>query len=324
MLGVMDRRLALAALPMLGLMACDRQTAQGTAQQVLRLGIDVWPGYLPGVLADELGTMGQAGIQLAVSFPGNTDHMLADFVAGRYDVIGVSLGDLVNITRGSNGVVVILVTDESSGGDAILARPGLALDRPGRLRIGTNLNGFGEVFLREYLRRRDPDPVQWELVYADAADVPRLLADKALDLGHTWEPYASQAAAAGARRVFTSASTPGLIPDVLVTTPATLQRRGPVLRQFVKAWLEAVAWWLANPAQAGKLLARRVPSTLGAVSLDGLTLMDLAANRRLMGVNQAPAALDEVIQRYSDYFLERGSVARPVVPASLLRPELLP
>jgi NitT/TauT family transport system substrate-binding protein len=322
---MMDRRGVLAALSAVGLATgCERSALPQAAPQPLRLAIDVWPGYLPGVLADELGQLGAAGIQLAVSFPGNTDHMLADFVAGRYDIIGVSLGDLVNITRGSNGVVVILVSDESSGGDAILARPGLRLDRPGRLRIGTNLSGFGEVFLREYLKSRPADPVTWEFVNADAADVPRLLADQALDLGHTWEPYASQAAALGATRVFTSASTPGLIPDVLVTTPATLQRRGPVLRQFLKAWLEAVDWWLANPAAAAAKMARRVPRTMGAISLEGLRLMTLADNRRLLGAQQGQAGLDPVVKRYSDYFLERGSVAHPVDPRTLLRPDLLP
>jgi NitT/TauT family transport system substrate-binding protein len=323
---MMDRRRRrwLGVVPALGLAACGRGSARPAHLQTLRLGIDVWPGYLPGMLADEMGKLVPQGIQLAVSFPGNTDHMLADFVAGRYDVIGVSLGDLVNITRGSNGVVVILVTDESAGGDAILARPGLKLDRPGRLRIGTNLSGFGEVFLREYLKRRTPDPIQWEFVNADAADVPRLLADKALDLGHTWEPYASQAAALGATRVFTSASTPGLIPDVLVTTPATLQRRGPVLRQFLKSWLEAVDWWREHPAAAAAKLAHRVPATMGPVSLDGLKLMDLADNQRLLGAHHLPAALDAVVRRYSDYFLERGSVARPVDAAALLRPDLLP
>lgn len=321
---MIDRRTALALLPSLALTACERDRLPPAQLQVLRLAIDVWPGYLPGILADEMGKLVPAGVRLAVSFPGNTDHMLADFVAGRYDVIGVSLGDLVNITRGSNGVVVILVTDESAGGDAILAGPGVKLDRPGRLRIGTNLSGFGEVFLREFLKSRTADPIDWEFVNADAADVPRLLADKSLDLGHTWEPYASQAAALGATRVFTSANTPGLIPDVLVTTPATLQRRGPVIKKFLKAWLEAVDWWRANPAAAAAMIGRRVPSTMGAVSLDGLKLMDLADNQRLLGAHHAPAALDSVVKRYSDYFVERGSVARPVDPATLLRPDLLP
>jgi NitT/TauT family transport system substrate-binding protein len=136
----------------------------------------------------------------------------------------------------------------------------------------------------------------------------------------------AQAVQAGSVRLFGSDETPGLIPDVLVATRSTLERRRPVLQAFVQAWLRAVDWWAAHPGDAARLIGRRVGVPPGRVSLQGVRLMGLADNRRLLGGAGARAApaLAGTVLRYSDFFLTRGTVARPVDPLALLRPELLP
>ena len=289
----------------------------------LRLAMDLWPGYYPALLADSLGWLNAAGVHLSLSLPGNTDRMMADFAAGRYDLVAVSLGDLINTTRGHSSVQVILVSDESAGGDAVLARPGLG-SRRGALKVATNLGGFGELFLREFAQASRLDTHRWVWVNADAAEIPQLLANGTIDLGHTWEPYAGQAVKAGAQRLFTSAETPGLIPDVLVATRSTIERRKPVLKAFVKAWLRAVDWWSGHPVEAAQLIAHRAQVDAATVSLQGVRLMGVADNRRLLGADGETPALAGTVLRYSDFFLNRGAVARPVDPAFLLRPELLP
>jgi hypothetical protein len=52
-----------------GLAACGR-APEGPAGRDAALAIDLWPGYLPGVLADELGWLSPEGIQLKVFYPG--------------------------------------------------------------------------------------------------------------------------------------------------------------------------------------------------------------------------------------------------------------
>lgn len=308
-----------------GLAACGRAPEGPQTNETLRLAIDLWPGYLPGVLADELGWLSPEHIQLKVFYPGDTDKMLADFTAGRYDVMGASLGDLITITRGHLAVKVITITDQSAGGDMVLARPGLKLRPDGRYTIGTNLGGFGEVFLQEFIRRHHLESAHWSWVNADAAEVPSLLGAGKLDVGHTWDPYASRAVAAGAQRLFTSLETPGLVSDVLVATNATIQRRSRLLKRFLRFWFQALDWWLAHPEDARKLLARRVNMEPDRISLQGLRLIDLARNRQLMiGADGKGPGLTPIIQRYSDYFVDKGSVARPMIAADLLDGELLP
>lgn len=302
-----------------------RPAAESSAMpEPLRLAIDLWPGYLPAVLADELGWLRPAGVALKLAFPADTDRMIADFAAGQYDLMGASLGDLIAVTRGHLGAQVLVVCDESSGGDAVLLRRGLSLEVDRPLRIGTNLGGFGEVFLQEFIAQRQLQHKRWTWLNVDAADVPRLLASDALDVGHTWEPYASQAVAAGASRLFSSGETPGLVADVLVASHAAVQRRRPVLRAFIQQWFRAVDWWSANPLGAVQMIARRLNLEPAKVSLQGVRLLNLWQNRRMLGAAGTAPSLGPVVQRYSEFFVAKGTVGRPLDPAELLHPELLP
>ncbi len=316
---------AAACVPWAGLLAGCQRATDAPEAETLRLAIDLWPGYLPGVLADELGWLSPAGIQLKVFYPGDTDKMLSDFVAGRYDVMGASLGDIFTISRGHLAVKVITITDESAGGDMVLARPGLKLRPDGHYTIATNLGGFGELFLQEFIHQRQLDSARWSWVNADGAEVQQLLASGKLDIGHTWDPYASRAVAAGAQKLFSSLDTPGLVADVLVATNATIQRRERLLKRFLKFWFEAVDWWLAHPEEARKLISRRVRIEPDRISLRGLQLLDLAHDRRLMiGTQGHGPGVAGVVQRYSDFFVEKGSAVRPLIASDLLEPGLLP
>jgi NitT/TauT family transport system substrate-binding protein len=250
--------------------------------------------------------------------------MMADFAAGQVDVIAVALGDLINTTHGRAPVQVFLVSDESAGGDVLLMRRGADLKVQHRLSLATNLGGFGELFAREFLQRQGIDGARIAWINADAADVPRLLAEGRVDLGHTWEPYATEAEGGGARRLFSSAETPGLIPDVLAASRATVARRGAELRRFCSAWLRAVDWWLEHPDEGARRIASRIGRESASVSLQGVRLMRRDDNRRLLGAGGSPAALAAVVDRYSAFFLDRGALARPVEAGELLCGDLLP
>jgi NitT/TauT family transport system substrate-binding protein len=119
------------------LAGCDRGAARPAAA-VLHMGMDLWAGYFPVLLAIELGMMAERGLTIEVSMPGNTDRMMAEFAAGRYDIVGMALADLVNLTRGAHDVQVFIHSDESYGGDKLLSRSGFDPDA-GRMVVGTNL-----------------------------------------------------------------------------------------------------------------------------------------------------------------------------------------
>lgn len=308
---------ALAAL----LAACSPAPAPPAEAPPLRLVMDYWSGYYPAVLAAELGYLDAEGVRLEISTPQDTDRMLAEFAAGEHDLMGTALGDLITFTRVRADVRVLLVADVSDGGDALLARPQLPVDqRP--LRVGTNLGGFGELFVADALAGLGIGTDQVQMLDIEGADVPAALARGQIDLGHTWEPYVSAAEAAGAVRRFDSRRTPGLIPDVIATTAAAVRERAPELRAFSRAWFRAQAWWRDNPQQGNAIIERRLGLPAGSVDLRGMQLQDLEANRRAQ--QGAGAGLLAVIDRHVQFFLDSGALLDAPAAGSLLLPELLP
>lgn len=298
--------------------ACSPAPAPPPEPRTLRLAMDYWAGYYPAVLADELGYLREEGLALALTMPSDTDAMLAEFAAGRHDLVGTALGDLIVLSRTRADIRVLLVADESSGGDALLARPGLD-DATRPLRVGTNIGGFGELFLEEAWRAMGLGPDDIRLLEVEGADVPAALAAGRIDLGHTWEPYVSEAEALGAVRRFDSSATPGLIPDVIATRAEVARERPDDLRAFNRAWFRASAWWATHPDEGNALLERRLGLAPGSVSLKGVALLDLEANRRTQS-----GPLVEVIERYSAYFVRSGVLLATPDADAMPLVELLP
>ena len=67
-----NRRTVLLGLASASLIAaCDPRSPE-PPKPPLRLAIDLWAGYFPALLADELGYFRDAGLLVEISIPGNT------------------------------------------------------------------------------------------------------------------------------------------------------------------------------------------------------------------------------------------------------------
>lgn len=314
----------LAVVLALGLCACGTADAP-TPKPVLRLAIGAWPGYFPAVIAERQGLMAEEGVRLDITPVKDTSRLIADFAGGRYDLITVSLGNAVTATRARPDVMVLLVANESSGGDKVLKRRGVSLARAedDPLRVGTTLGGFGEVFLRAWLDRERIDPRQIEWTNVDAPDISSALSTGLIDAGHTWQPYANEAITAGAEVVFSSADTPGLILDTVLVTRETLARHPEAVRGFVRAWFRASDSWMDDPAAGSALASEALGMTPGPVSLEGVFVYRLADNHRVMG-GGSDAPLASLIGRYADFFVERGTLSRAPDAEAMFDPAYLP
>ncbi len=310
------------ALLALLLCACGTADAPG-APAPLRLGMDLWAGYFPAVIARHEGLMAAEGVALEVVPSRDTNGLIAEFAAGKYDLIAVSLGDAIILTKTRPDLVVLLVADESAGGDQLLHAPGIRSDATTPPRFGTNLGGFGEIFVRAWLEREGiaPGDVLWANV--DASDVPAALAEGRIDFGHTWQPYAQEAAESGAIPVFSSADTPGLILDVVLATRSGLERQPEAYRGFLRAWFEAERRWRADPAAGDAAAAAALGLDPAVVSLAGVKMYSLEDNRQAM-TGGADSPLASLVTRYSAFFVERGSLSTPPDPATMFDVSLLP
>ncbi len=289
----------------------------------VKVGIDLWPGYYPIVLAKKLGYFKRQGLDVQFVLPEATDDMLGQFVKGKLDMVCVAMGDAFSLYKQDPKLRVIMITDESSGGDALLAREGVS-ELKGRT-LGTNLNGFGELFIDAFLKGRGLTRNQVTLVHQEAADALTFLRDGKADVVHTWEPYVSEIVSFGIGQVvFDSAQTPGLIPDALLVNGQFRSTHPERIRKFVQAWLQAAQWWMDNRKQGDQLIEPELLLMPGSVNLKGVRLYTAQQNRNTFKPGDDMSSLYFVTQKYIDFFVEKGVLAVGIEPSDILDPSFLP
>lgn len=290
---------------------------------VVRVALDLWPGYYPVVIAQKQGYFAKRGLQVDYTIPENTDQMLEAFAAGKVDVVCVALGDVFAFRERVPSLRVVMLSDESAGGDALVSLKPLPQTLKG-LRVGTNLNGFGELFVRAFVRQQNASMKDIVLVNQEASKAAIMLSEGKVDVAHTWEPYVSELTSYNdATVVFTSERTPGLIPDAVVMHGNLLQQPEQA-RAFVAAWLEAAEWWLTHRHAGNRIAERALLLMPNTVNLEGIRLFDGKANRAAFQKSGSESSIFQTTQLYIDYFREKGVIKSTVTPDDVVTSAYLP
>lgn len=316
--------LGLAAALALG--ACTRpEAAPQNREPPLQIAIDLWAGYYPALLAEQLGYFRAEQVAVELSIPEDTDQLLVDFAAGSLDGIGVASGDTINVVEANPDARIVLFSDLSNGADMVLGMPPINVpeDLRGRI-VGTNLGGFGELLVRQMLDQHGVLPSAVRVVNVDASQAVDRLISGELAAVHTWEPYASRARALGAKVLYASSESDGLILDGFIFSGDTLRSRPNAVRRFINAWFRAAEHWRAHPQEDDALLVARLAAAPGSVSLSGIHLFTLEEERRLFEPGPNNRSARHVLQRFVDYFLSRGTISAAPDLDLLLDPYFLP
>jgi NitT/TauT family transport system substrate-binding protein len=306
--------------------ACSHaRVERPNAEPRLQIGIDLWAGYYPALLADKLGYFREERVAVEIAIPEDTDQLLVDFAAGSLDGIGVAAGDTINVVEAHSDARIVMISDISDGADMVLALP--PIRRPEDLRgkaVGTNLGGFGELLIRHMLDEHGIPPNAVKVLNVDAAQAVDRLVSGELSAVHTWEPYASRARAAGARVLYTSQDTDGLVMDCFMFSGEALRSQPIAVHRFMRAWFRAEEYWQAHPLQAEDLLAQRLAVTPGSVNRAGIHLLSLAEAHAVFERGPTNRSARHVLQQFVDYFLSRGTLSAAPDLDQLLDPQFLP
>lgn len=293
----------------LALTACGSEQPKDLGK--LRLAYDFWPGYYPALISIEKGYFAEAGLQVEAIKPENTDTLMSDFIGGKYDLMAVSLGDVVNLTQLTDDVAIIFASDESAGGDAMLVSPEIKTiaDLKDK-QIGVNQGSFAELFIVTLLEDNGINTSDVTFIDMDAADAPAALASGKVQAAHTWEPYVTEAKNAGNNILFTSANTPGLIPDIIAVRGAVLRDNPEAVAAFVRGWFKAVDFWKANPAEGNQAAGAQLKVDPTTISLDGIKLLSLSDNQKLFTQGDSTASIYFTAGLYVDFFVKSGSLTK--------------
>lgn len=290
----------------------------------LRVTYSLWSGYYPLVIAQEKGFFTQQGVKVEPVYIENYIASVSDFSAGQGDGIAMTLGGVMNIIGKNSDVQAVLVTDESAGADVVVAEENIhnVADLKGK-RLGTRLGDFGELFITTMLEKNQLTTDDVTLINLEGEVVPTRLKSGEIQAGHTWEPYADQAVSAGAKILFTSQQTPGLIPSLIVFRSKVLQDRPKDIQAFVRAWFQGQDYWKTNPQESKVLIAKALKIKPEEVSAEGDRLYTLQDNLKAFTPSSNPESLYHTAKVYADFFIRTGGLSSTPDIEKLLVPSFV-
>lgn len=290
----------------------------------LKFAYGTWVGNYPFAIAQEKGFFTKQGVNVQIIFLGADEPQLANLVAGKYDGMATTLGNVVSTGTDNSYLRIVLKIDQSAGADVIVAQPQIksVADLKGKI-IGVELGKFGELFVTKMLESNGLTTEQVTLTKVNEDQVLNRLKSNEIQAGHTWEPFASEAVKAGLRVIFTSAQTPGLISDVITFRETVLKTRPADIRAFIRAWFQSVDYWKANPKEGNAIIGKVLKIPSETISLEGVKLLTLEDNKQGFIRSETTDSLYHTAQLYANFYIRTGGLTRPPDINKLLDPSFL-
>ncbi|GAA6619733.1 ABC transporter substrate-binding protein [Scytonema sp. NUACC26] len=292
------------------LFACHASAPTEFKRPHLKVEFTSFVGEYPGIIAQKKGFFKAQGVNVELIYKQFNRLEQANFSAGKYDGITLSLGSVIILSAANPDIQGVLVIGESTGADVVVAQSQIktVAGLKGK-KLGTNLGGFSEVFAIEMLKTANLTSDDVKLVKLEALEIPQYLKNNVIQAGHTWEPHLSEAIKLGGHILFTSKQTPSLIIDMIVFRGDIIRARPEDIRAFVRGWLQAATYWKANVREGNAIISKALKIPSNTISLEGVNLTDLAENQKFFQSSN-PNSIYKTAKIYRDFFIRSGNVTR--------------
>lgn len=238
----------------------QRQTSDAAGLRgTLTVGVDNWVGYFPLCSPQMESRMRAAGYRIdCIDDGGDYAGRFSKLAEGKLDLAVATVDAyLVNGARNDFPAAIVAVLDESSGGDAIVARaqaiPNLdALKQKLDTRIAFTPASPSEHLLRSVSIHFDlpqwrASKGAWRVEADGSADALKRLQSGTVDVAVLWEPDVSRALADPAHvKLIGTEDTENLIVDILLASRDTVQGDPEGLDTLLRQYFETLRHYLEN------------------------------------------------------------------------------
>ena len=292
------------------LTACSGTAVQAEVKTPLRVGWILWPGFYPLVIAEQKGFFEERGLEVELLLYETASAETAALASGMVDG-GIAVLNDVLLDSIAQNAKVVLITDNSDGGDQIVATTDITSTESIQFKnVGAKRGTFGEFFLREMLNQKGIQPSDVTFVNVDPENVADAMPEY-ISLGHTYEPFTSEALAKGYQVIFSSAETPGLIVDTIAFRRSVIDERPEDVRAFIGAWFEAVQYWKDHPEESNALIAEATGQPVESISLEGVKLFDRTDNLNAFKPGTDTTSVYFTARKALKFLVDSGFVAEP-------------
>jgi NitT/TauT family transport system substrate-binding protein len=203
----------------------------------LRVSPGLWPGSEAIVLAHAKGELPAEQFQL-IELPWSSAAMRA-LGSGAADVAVVTLDAVLRMREAGQRLRVLMVLDESTGADVILARHSIGdIKALKNMRVGVDVRGVGAFLLANALERTGMFMNDVRLVPLVQSEMEQAVTDAVVDAVVVSEPWASRLGNAGLHVIYDSKQLQVPIMRVMVASEHACEQFRPRLVALLRAQIE--------------------------------------------------------------------------------------
>ena len=226
-------------------------------QTPIRLGTNVWPGYEPLYLAQEIGQLDSRKVRL-IGYP-SASEVIRAFRNRSLEAASLTLDEALLLLDKGLPIKVILVHDVSHGADVILARPHIEqISALGGRDIAVESSALGAYVITRALEKNNLSVDAVRIKHLDVNQHEAAYQAGDVDAVVTFEPFNTRLKELGAQEIFTSREIPGEIIDVLVVHEDIHETRLNDLRHLTRSWFSALDYLEAEPQKAANIMGKRL------------------------------------------------------------------
>jgi len=279
----------------------------GIGPATVRLGFSAWPGWFPWQVAEEQGLFEANGVTVELTYFDSYTDSLTALATGNLDANSQTLNDTLASVSGGAQQSVVLVNDNSTGNDQIIARPGIetVADLRGK-RVAVEQGTVDHYLLLLALAEAGLTEADIHLspLLTDAAAAAFLAGQ--VDAVGVFAPFTTTALGLdGSKAIATSADFPGAIPDHLVFDSAFVADHPDQVQAVVDTWFDVLDWIADNPDEAIEIMAARAGVSAEEYQTydAGTTIFSLTENLAAFAPGDTPANLDHQARSIAEFLV---------------------
>ncbi|WP_081736545.1 ABC transporter substrate-binding protein [Amycolatopsis orientalis] len=300
---------ALSLAGVTALSACS-DTSTAASGTKLTIGYSAWPGWFPWAVAQEKGLFEKNGVNVDLKWFDSYTESINALSSGAIDANSQTLNDTLASVSGGAKLSVVLVNDNSTGNDKIIAREGITgvADLKGK-KVAVEQGTVDHYLLLLALQEAKLTEKDIELVPLLTDAAAAAFVGGQVDAVAAFAPFTSKALERpGSRAIATSAEFPGAIPDHLVVSEQLSKERKKEVQALVTTWFQTIDWIKQNKDEAVKIMSKR-----GAVTTDeyktydaGTTIFTKQQNLDAFTPGVTPAHLNFQAGKIADFMVSTG------------------
>lgn len=280
----------------------------------LSMGINNWTGFLPWQVAKAENLFVANNINVDLQWFDDLSISVASLAKGKLNATGQTLNDTLSSLANHADEVVVLVADNSTGSDAIIASEGInsIADLKGK-KVAADAGTVDHFLLLQGLKKAGLSQKDIEFIPkgTDAATEAFLAGE--VDAVGIYAPATIKALRRpGSKVLFSSQDFPGSISDVLAVNRKVIEQRPQDIQALVNSWFATLDFIKQNHDKSYEIMAERAGVTVEEYKQSdaGVKIFGLEDNLKAFSPGQDMTSLHYAAKESNKFLLANGLIKK--------------